>query len=205
MNYQEKAKQIVIDYYNEHVEITDTKKLKESEVFIVWFSKTLQNWKALISTTISDGMYYEVTYNGDKKKHILMHIKVGKCLYKKCGGLIMWKIRKGLILSAVLLSVWLSPLFCGSHAQAEAQYTISETDLTTLETSLNQLKIDSEKKDKLLIQQQTQLNEAQKQLKIVNEQLKKSKVLNEATENSLKIARESFNEYEKRGGTENQN
>lgn len=109
----------------------------------------------------------------------------------------MWKIRKGLILSAVLLSVWLSPLFCGSHAQAEAQNTISETDLTTLETSLNQLKIDSEKKDKLLIQQQTQLNEAQKQLKIANEQLKKSKVLNEATENSLKIARESFNKYEK--------
>lgn len=109
----------------------------------------------------------------------------------------MWKIRKGLILSAVLLSVWLSPLLSGSHAQAEVQYTISETDLTTLETSLNQLKIDSEKKDKLLIQQQTQLTEAQKQLKIVNEQLKKSKVLNEQTENSLKIARESFNEYEK--------
>lgn len=109
----------------------------------------------------------------------------------------MWIIRKGLILSAVLLSLWLSPLLSGSHAQAEVQYTISETDLTTLETSLNQLKIDSEKKDKLLIQQQTQLTEAQKQLKIVNEQLKKSKVLNEQTENSLKIARESFNEYEK--------
>lgn len=71
MNYQEKAKQIVIDYYNEHVEITDNKKLKESEVFIVWFSKILQNWKALISTTISDGMYYEVTYNGDKKETYL--------------------------------------------------------------------------------------------------------------------------------------
>lgn len=71
MNYQEKAKQIVIDYYNEHVEITDNKKLTENEVFVVWFSKTLQNWKALISTTISDGMYYEVTYNGDKKETYL--------------------------------------------------------------------------------------------------------------------------------------
>ena len=108
----------------------------------------------------------------------------------------MWKIRKGLILSAVLLSLWLSPLLSGSHAQAEVQYTISETDLTTLETSLNQLKIDSEKKDKLLIQQQTQLTEAQKQLKIVNEQLKKSKVLNEQTENSFNIARELLNKYE---------
>lgn len=78
MNYQEKAKQIVIDYYNEHVEITDNKKLTESEVFIVWFSKTLQNWKALISTTISDGMYYEVTYNGDKKETYLDAYKNGK-------------------------------------------------------------------------------------------------------------------------------
>lgn len=71
MNYQEKAKQVVIDYYNEHVEKTDNKKLTESEVFVVWFSKTLQNWKALISTTISDGMYYEVTHNGDKKETYL--------------------------------------------------------------------------------------------------------------------------------------
>ena len=45
--------------------------MTESEVFIVWFSKTLQNWKALISTTISDGMYYEVTHNGDKKETYL--------------------------------------------------------------------------------------------------------------------------------------
>lgn len=71
MNYQEKAKQIVIDYYNERVEKTDNKKLTENEVFVVWFSKTLQNWKALVSTTISDGMYYEVTYNGDKKETYL--------------------------------------------------------------------------------------------------------------------------------------
>lgn len=109
----------------------------------------------------------------------------------------MWKIRKGLILSVALLFFWLFPSLYGSHVRAEVQYTISETDLTTLETSLNQLKIDSEKKDKLLIQQQTQLNEAQKQLEIVNEQLKKSKTLNEATENSLKKTRELFNEYEK--------
>lgn len=71
MNYQEKAKKIVVDYYNEHVEKTDNKKLTINEVFVVWFSKTLQNWKALVSTTISDGMYYEVTHNGDKKETYL--------------------------------------------------------------------------------------------------------------------------------------
>lgn len=109
----------------------------------------------------------------------------------------MWITRKGLILSAVLLSLWLSPLLSGSHAQAEAQYTISETDLTTLETSLNQLKIDSEKKDKLLIRQWTQLNEAQKQLEIVNEQIKKSQALNEQTQNSLERANQYLKEYER--------
>ena len=66
-----KAKDIVIGYYNDNVEKTDDKLLAEDEVFIVWFSKTLQNWKALVSTTISDGMYYEVTYNGDKKETYL--------------------------------------------------------------------------------------------------------------------------------------
>lgn len=61
-----RAKQLVVDYFNAHVDVTDGKKLTMEDVFIVWFSKTLQNWKALVSTTVSDGMYYEVTHNGDK-------------------------------------------------------------------------------------------------------------------------------------------
>lgn len=61
-----RAKDLVVNYFNDHVEKTDNKKITEDDVFIVWFSKTLQNWKALVSTTVSDGMYYEVTHNGDK-------------------------------------------------------------------------------------------------------------------------------------------
>lgn len=30
--------------------------------------KTLQNNKALLSTTLLDGMHYECTYNGDKQE-----------------------------------------------------------------------------------------------------------------------------------------
>ena len=63
---QEKAKQIVVDYFNNHVDVTDNKKITIDEVFVVWFAKTLQNWKALVSTTVSDGMYYEITHNGGK-------------------------------------------------------------------------------------------------------------------------------------------
>ena len=60
-----RAKQLVVDYFNAHVDVTDGKKLTMEDVFIVWFSKTLQNWKALVSTTVSDGMYYEITHDGD--------------------------------------------------------------------------------------------------------------------------------------------
>jgi len=63
---QEKAKQIVVDYFNKHVDVTGNKKITVADVFIVWFSKTLQNWKALVSTAVNDGMYYEITHNGDK-------------------------------------------------------------------------------------------------------------------------------------------
>jgi len=55
-----------VNYYNSRVEITDDFEITEENVFIVWFCKTLQNWKALVSTTVSDGMYYEITHNGDK-------------------------------------------------------------------------------------------------------------------------------------------
>lgn len=63
---QEKAKQIVVDYFNSHVDVTDGKKITPDDVYVVWFCKTLQNWKVLASTNISDGMYYEITHNGDK-------------------------------------------------------------------------------------------------------------------------------------------
>lgn len=68
---QDKAKQLVVDYFNERVEKTDGFKITIEDVYVVWFCKTLQNWKALLSTNVSDGMYYEVTYNGDKKETYL--------------------------------------------------------------------------------------------------------------------------------------
>lgn len=66
-----KAKRLVVNYFNSRVERTDDFEITEENVFIVWFCKTLQNWKALVSTTVSDGMYYEVTYNGDKQETYL--------------------------------------------------------------------------------------------------------------------------------------
>lgn len=65
-NYQETAKTIVHGYVKTHLDVTDPD--IDLDVYIVWFSKTLQNWKALVSTNLPDGMYYEVTYNGDKNE-----------------------------------------------------------------------------------------------------------------------------------------
>lgn len=65
---QEKARRIVMNYFNDHVDVIDGEKLTMNDVFVVWFAKTLQNWKCLVSTTVSDGMYYEVTHNGDKNE-----------------------------------------------------------------------------------------------------------------------------------------
>ena len=50
-----------------HLDQTDPVNIN-FDVYIVWKAKVLQNWKYLISTTLPDGMYYELTYNGDKNE-----------------------------------------------------------------------------------------------------------------------------------------
>jgi hypothetical protein len=67
MGFIATARVLVYEYVVEHLEKTNSKHktFALDEVYVVWFCKTLQNWKALISTDLPDGMYYEVTYNGD--------------------------------------------------------------------------------------------------------------------------------------------
>ena len=64
----ERAKELVVNYFNDHLDATEEKRLTTDDVFVVWFCKTLQNWKCLLSTTVRDGAYYEVTHNGDKNE-----------------------------------------------------------------------------------------------------------------------------------------
>lgn len=59
-------KQIVRDYAKRHLDKTDGE--QDFDVYVVRQCKALQNWKALLSTSLPDGMYYELTYNGDKKE-----------------------------------------------------------------------------------------------------------------------------------------
>ncbi len=63
------SKELVRDYVNEHLDVTDNVKITEKNVFCVTLSKVLGNNKGLFSTTLPDGMYYEVTYNGSNGKN----------------------------------------------------------------------------------------------------------------------------------------
>ena len=65
----DKALRLVRQYVLNHVDKTDV--LLDFTVYIVWQCKTLQNWKFLISTDIPDGMYYELTFNGDRNEWYL--------------------------------------------------------------------------------------------------------------------------------------
>lgn len=62
---------IVKKYIIEHLDKTDNVNTNDFEVYIVWKCKALQNWKYLISSTLFDGMYYELTFNGDKNEWYL--------------------------------------------------------------------------------------------------------------------------------------
>ena len=80
---QERAREIVRDYFNEHVDVTDGVQLSIEDVYVVWFSKTLQNWKALVSTTVPDNKYYELTYNGDKgETYVDVYVKLDNKVVK---------------------------------------------------------------------------------------------------------------------------
>lgn len=70
------ALEIVRQYIIEHLDKSDvisvnTFQNPTFDVYTVWKAKILQNWKYLISSTLFDGMYYELTYNGDKKEWYL--------------------------------------------------------------------------------------------------------------------------------------
>lgn len=67
-HYESVCKKKLVEWYNHAFFNGGTDQTIELDnVFVVWSCKTLQNYKALLSTTVSgDGIYAEYTFNGDK-------------------------------------------------------------------------------------------------------------------------------------------
>ena len=65
----DKVKAFVCKYVLEHLDKSDP--IPRFDVFIVWQCYILGNAKWLLSTTLPDGMYYEVTYNKAKDEFYL--------------------------------------------------------------------------------------------------------------------------------------
>lgn len=57
----------VVKYFNDHVNKTAKASsefvMEMDHTFVVKSSFILGNWKCLVSTTVPDGMYYEITHN----------------------------------------------------------------------------------------------------------------------------------------------
>ena len=74
----EKAKELASQEFSR----LSGREIKAEDCYVVWFSKTLQNWKALVGTNQikSDekcGDYAEVTHNGDKAEtYVDVYVKV---------------------------------------------------------------------------------------------------------------------------------
>lgn len=69
------AKKAVVQYL-EYTQLFGSTPVSVDDIYIVWFCKTLQNWKALLSTDLVDyGIYFEATYNGNNHELYLDHYK----------------------------------------------------------------------------------------------------------------------------------
>lgn len=76
--FESVCKNKLVEWYNHN----SKEQITLENVFVVWACKTLQNYKALLSTTVSgDGIYAEYTYNGDKQE---MYEDVYKKVSNRC-------------------------------------------------------------------------------------------------------------------------
>ena len=73
-HFQEVCKKKLVEWYNKNrvcalSPMIEMPEINLGNVFVVWSCKTLQNYKCLVSTTVSgDGIYAEYTYNGDRQE-----------------------------------------------------------------------------------------------------------------------------------------
>lgn len=73
--FQEIARQVVVDFANDRRKPYEPVVLID-DIYVVWFSKTLKNWKTVLGNVHPGNRLYEVTYNGE-------HHEIYLDVYKK--------------------------------------------------------------------------------------------------------------------------
>lgn len=72
LDFPLKARKLVQKQYNEHGIGTPRGELivpiELDEIYVVWFTFVLGNWKAILSTSRPDGRIWEVTHNKAKRE-----------------------------------------------------------------------------------------------------------------------------------------
>lgn len=86
--FLKQAKLYAISARNSYVENVEDL-LTVEDVYVVWFTKTLGNWKALISTSKEgDGLYFEVTHNGEKEEtYVDTYLKITNDTFSQEGDI----------------------------------------------------------------------------------------------------------------------
>lgn len=67
--FHDKAIRIVYEYLVDNEELPSG--FSEDDVTVVWFCKTLKNWKAMVIAHLPDNYFFEVTYNGAREEAYL--------------------------------------------------------------------------------------------------------------------------------------
>lgn len=62
------AKKLVVDNYNQTKNSKTAPDLTMNTVFIIWYSKVLNNWKAIVGSPVARGMLWEVSFNGHRNQ-----------------------------------------------------------------------------------------------------------------------------------------
>jgi hypothetical protein len=83
MDYPTQAKNLVyIAVKEELVALERHGTFGIDEIYVVWFAYILGGWKALVSTSLPDGRYYEVTSNKEKgETYVDIYMKLDQLVF----------------------------------------------------------------------------------------------------------------------------
>jgi hypothetical protein len=60
----------VVDFFN-NFRNDGVAEMTLDDVYILFYTKLLNSWKALVTTTVGDEMYYQITFNGETNETYL--------------------------------------------------------------------------------------------------------------------------------------